>query len=195
MKSWWYHFHGAIEPFEVQYILDYTKRLPWQEGTVGHGGGQSVVRKSTRNSNIKWIPNEPITRWLFDRIAMCVLRSNKDCFHFDLPNEPYLHFENLQFTEYKAKGEQHYDWHTDNNWITNYPASWDRKVSVVVQLTDPSKYEGGRLELEGNLIPEGKFCNPGDMVIFPSFLKHRVTGVTKGTRHSLVTWISGPRFK
>lgn len=195
MKSWWYYFNGILPQFEVQYILDYTKGLPWKEGTIGHGGGGSVVRKATRNSNIKWIPKEPVSQWMFDRVAMCVMRANRDCFNFDLPNEPYLNLENLQFTEYSSKQEQHYDWHIDNNWITPNPNSWDRKLSVVVQLSDPSKYEGGRLELDGLVIPEGNFRNPGDMVIFPSFLKHRVTPVTKGTRHSLVAWVSGPRFK
>jgi PKHD-type hydroxylase len=195
MKSWWYNFSGALEPFEVQYIHDYAKRLPSKDGTVGHGDGTSRVRKSTRDSTIKWIERNALSRWLFDRAAVCVAKANKECFNFDLPNEPYLHFNSFQYTQYCSKGEQHYDWHVDNRWIDNNPASWDRKVSLVIQMTDPSKYEGGRLQFDGMEIPENQFTQPGDMIIFPSFLKHRVTPVTKGTRQSLVTWISGPRFK
>lgn len=195
MKSWWYYFAGAIEPFEVQYVLDYAKRLPSKEGSVGHGNGKTAISKSMRNSTVKWLERDHITRWLFDRTAICVGKSNRECFNFELPNEPYYHFNQFQFTEYSSKGEQHYDWHIDNNWTTQTPASWDRKLSVVIQMTDPSKYEGGRLEFDGMLIPEDQFRNPGDMVIFPSFLKHRVTPVTKGKRQSLVTWINGPRFR
>jgi PKHD-type hydroxylase len=33
------------------------------------------------------------------------------------------------------------------------------------------------------------------MTLFPSFVLHRVTPVTKGTRYSLVAWVSGPPFK
>lgn len=195
MKSWWYYFASHLSPAEVKYVKDYAKALPSIEGTVGHGGGKSVVRKVMRNSVIKWIRRDHQIQWLFDRISLSALRANMDCFHFDLPNAPYLNYDSLQFTEYSSKGEQHYDWHTDNNWLTNWPETHDRKISCVVQLTDPSQYEGGKLELEGCSIPEGKFQNAGDMILFPSFLKHRVTPVTKGKRQSLVTWITGPRFR
>jgi PKHD-type hydroxylase len=33
------------------------------------------------------------------------------------------------------------------------------------------------------------------MFAFPSYVLHRVKPVTKGTRNSLVAWISGPEFK
>lgn len=195
MKSWWYYFSSHLSSAEVQYVKDYAKGIPAQQGTVGHGGGKSIVRKSTRNSVVKWIKRDPQIQWLFDRISLSVMRANSECFNFDLPNEPYLNYDSLQFTTYSSKGEQHYDWHTDNNWLTNWPDTHDRKISLVVQMTDPSQYEGGQLELDGLTIPEDKFRNVGDMILFPSFLKHRVTPVTKGTRQSLVTWITGPRFR
>ena len=35
----------------------------------------------------------------------------------------------------------------------------------------------------------------GSIVIFPSYIWHRVSPVTKGTRLSLVQWNLGPGFK
>ena len=32
----------------------------------------------------------------------------------------------------------------------------------------------------------------GDMIMFPSFMRHQALPVTKGTRKCLVIWISGP---
>jgi len=32
------------------------------------------------------------------------------------------------------------------------------------------------------------------LLIFPSYLWHRVTPVTKGIRKSLVAWVIGPQF-
>lgn len=193
MKSWWYYYDKGLHHSEVQYIKDYAKTLKPMVGTVGHGGS-SVVNKNMRNSHVKWMTKDPSIQWLFDRISLFALRANKECFNFQLPNEPFLNFDAFQFTQYHSKQQQHYDWHTDNNWITQNQSSWDRKLSVVVQLTEVDKYEGGILQLDGVVIPADKFRNPGDIVIFPSFLKHRVTPVTKGARQSLVTWITGPRF-
>ena len=71
---------------------------------------------------------------------------------------------------------------------------YDRKLSVVVQLTDPDEYEGGEFKFKYVEQPEG-FNNRGSVLVFPSYLEHCVTPVTKGTRHSLVTWIEGPRWR
>jgi PKHD-type hydroxylase len=70
-----------------------------------------------------------------------------------------------------------------------------RKVSITIQLSDPSEYEGGDLELwyGGSIIQIPK--NKGLTVLFPSFSMHRVTPITKGTRKSLVLWVGGEHYK
>jgi PKHD-type hydroxylase len=69
-------------------------------------------------------------------------------------------------------------------------------LSISVQLSDPSEYEGGDLQFslygDRTVIAEKE---QGTMVIFPSYMRHRVTPVTRGTRRSLVTWITGPPFR
>ena len=35
----------------------------------------------------------------------------------------------------------------------------------------------------------------GTIIIFPSFILHRVTPITKGTRESMVGWVSGPPYR
>ena len=122
--------------------------------------------------------------------------------------------EMFQFTKYDK--DQHYDWHIDGagchhsvrNFTFEKPkslleisqptlAGTVRKISISAVLNDD--YEGG--EFQTMQIQEGKTIintiNPrrGDVIIFPSFLSHRVKPVTKGIRYSVVAWYGGPPFK
>jgi len=111
----------------------------------------------------------------------------------------YDWFEEIQFTSYKKN--QHYDWHCDigkthiNNKI--------RKLSCVINLTDPKKFKGGDFYFaldnpSGIGRKEIKFKelkNQGTVVVFPSFVFHKVKPITQGNRYSLVIWGLGESFK
>ena len=75
-----------------------------------------------------------------------------------------------------------------------------RKLSVTVNLSHPKDYEGGNFEIKNPQgqelkMPLGQLRKRGTVIIFPSFLQHRVTEVKRGTRYSLVQWYNGPEFK
>jgi PKHD-type hydroxylase len=112
--------------------------------------------------------------------------ANKEMWQFDIPSI----LDVVQYTQYYENGG-HYDWHTDTG---PHPFN-TRKISITVQLSDPNEYEGGDLELKlGNQtskMPKEKGC----AVLFPSYILHRVTPVTKGIRKSLVLWVGGSVFK
>jgi PKHD-type hydroxylase len=92
----------------------------------------------------------------------------------------------LQISRYDSAEKGHFDWHTDR---LVEPDGFERKLSLVVQLSPREDYEGGVFELQDL----GAFVFPqGSALIFPSPLLHRVTPVTAGVRHSLVTWVQGP---
>lgn len=89
----------------------------------------------------------------------------------------------FQFTEYKV-GE-YFDWHSDRT----KEIYRDRFASTVILLNND--YSGGVLEIkdtEGNLFPTKQ--KMGNLYVFDSGLRHRVTPVELGTRYSLVNWIS-----
>ena len=71
--------------------------------------------------------------------------------------------------------------------------SYDRKLSVVVQLSNSNNYSGGQLEFKETEAPS-QFSTQGSIIVFPSYLQHRVTEVTEGVRYSLVCWAEGPRW-
>ena len=99
--------------------------------------------------------------------------------------------EMTQLSRYKSIDEGHYDWHMDafppDNGI-------QRKLSCVILLNDPSEFDGGILQLKGSE-DEVLLNKQGSIIVFPSFIEHKVTPVTKGVRYTAVTWASGPSFR
>ena len=161
--------------------------LEFQRG-VTQTTEQDLAESEYRRSNIKWIPKDEDHKWIYDKIGMMAQEANDQMFKFDLHSMP----EQIQYTEYYDTELGHYDWHMD---IGTDELS-QRKISVTVQLSGPDEYEGGDLQLwpGGNYpmeAPRGK----GNVVIFPSFMMHRVTPVTKGTRKSFVLWLGGGSYK
>lgn len=139
-----------------------------------------------RRSNVTWLTDKRSWSWVYDAICPRVRDYNAQVWRFEL-----MHPEAAQFTRYTSEQSGHYDWHTDN--FGGAPHG-HRKLSISVQLTDPNKYDGGDLELNGSIpftVPKAQ----GGGVIFPSYLPHRVSPVTRGCRHSLVMWILGAPFK
>ena len=98
--------------------------------------------------------------------------------------------EDFQFTVYHASEGGHYDWHID--WGL---AQVQRKLSASLQLSDPAQYEGCDLQFQGMRQVEAAPRDRGAVIVFPSFILHRVTPISSGTRKSLVVWASGPKFK
>ena len=98
--------------------------------------------------------------------------------------------DGIQYSEYYEDGG-HYDWHLDS---MGDGIDLQRKLSMTVQLSDPSEYEGGNLELFLGTSPTVVDKEKSLGIIFPSFRLHRVTPVTSGIRKSLVLWASGPSF-
>ena len=99
--------------------------------------------------------------------------------------------EQVQLATYEEG--MHYNWHVDTFLLSGKPH--DRKVTVVCLMNDPSEFEGGELQLNVNgQILEAQL-KKGSVIVFPSYILHRVTPVTKGVRKSAVMWLNGPAFK
>ena len=149
-------------------------------------GNKDVINydKNRRHSTISWLPFNKMHP-MYDDLIHLIQKINRN--HFG--------FNNLQITEEAQVSEyskgQFYDWHTDSTIdIDTQPPV--RKLSMTLLLNDPSKFEGGNLEIAGKTLSPMK---QGHAAIFASFLQHRVTPVTKGVRKSLVVWFNGEPFK
>ncbi|KOG33018.1 oxidoreductase [Streptomyces viridochromogenes] len=95
-----------------------------------------------------------------------------------------------QYVEY-LPGNGHFHRHNDySHDQTDSP----RKITVIVQLSDASSYEGGGLQMFG-VDTEELPRERGSVLVFPSLIDHRVTPVTQGLRRALVAWVAGPRLR
>jgi len=140
---------------------------------------------NTRNNLIVWLNHQDNIDWVYKHLTHAVTSLNERFFKFDLTG----FIEDLQFTEYNAP-DNFYEEHVDKG-----QGHLARKLSISIQLTDPNQYDGGNLELLYKKDPEIAKRQQGSLTMFPSYTLHRVTPVTRGTRHSLVAWINGPAFK
>ena len=173
-----------FSPEEVEKIIDLEELQNFNKGKVGNNEGQ--LDSKVRDSDISWLSRTRESEWLFFKFHDLVGEVNHDCFMYDIDG-----FESFQYTRYKKS--QHYSWHFDA--FTQY-TTWERKISAVIILTEPNKYEGGELQVvtNGNIEQPMTFKPPaGSVVFFASWMPHRVAPVQKGVRKSLVAWIMGRR--
>ena len=176
--AWW---EGAFTEQELNQLQEKARGA-----TAPAQVGSGQVNKDVRRSQLSWITNAQDTRWVFEKLAHAASSLNSQFFRFDLTGfgEP------LQLTNYDQSEHGMYGWHYDYN-----TGSVSRKLSLVLQLSDPSEYEGGNLQLMTAGEPINIRKQRGLIVAFPSYIVHQVTPVTQGSRQSLVAWISGPAFK
>ena len=219
LTNYYYYFKSALSPRICDDIVAYGKRHQTEmavtgglgrnnnkeayksDGTMKKGALKNLQKK--RKSEIVWVNDQ----WIYKEIHPFIHEANKTAgWNFD-----WDFSESCQFTKYGVG--QHYGWHCDS-WDKPYDKPNDlnshgkiRKLSVTVSLSDPSEYEGGNLEFDfrnqvdwerdkKSKIKECTEIRPrGSIIVFPSFVWHRVNPVTKGTRYSLVIWNLGRPFR
>ena len=165
----YYWFNQYFSEEEIEKIYDIAKKQPYIKAeTFG-------ADDDYRRSKIKWLSFSEDTEWIYQKLVHAMAEANSEEFGFDWTGAT----EAIQFTTYDSGDKGHYDWHMD---VT--PSHQTRKISAVVLLNDD--YEGGKLEIDGKNLDET--VGAGNLIIFPSYLLHKVEEVTRGTRNSLVIW-------
>lgn len=172
---------------EIAKLIELCDKLEPSKGTIG-GVDESQDISIIRESKVSWLGLNSDSQWIYDRMAYIGRSLNGKFYKFDL----YGFNEDMQYTVYQGDESGHYTWHLDAG-STNDAAP--RKLSMVLQLSDPDEYEGGDLELFSSANPTKVDKKKGLVAAFPSYMLHRVSPVTKGIRKTLVVWICGPSFR
>ena len=163
---------------ECQKVITLSDKNGFSIGTVG----KEREKSSIRDSNVTCLRPSPDTTWLFERLEAAISQMN-NAYKYDLLG----FYEGVQIATYTHGGN--YDWHIDLGPGENSR----RKLSMSIQLSDSDSYDGGELEFMNNEQKTEKAI--GTLIVFPSFLQHRVTPVISGTRQSLVAWVHGQPFR
>jgi len=178
----YYRFVSAIPDAQIVELRARLDAKELRDAEVGSVAG--TVDTDIRRSKIFWLPKTDEFVEIYKLFQELISKCNKEFYQFHLTEIT----EHIQYTVYNESDQGHYDWHIDMG-----PDKAHRKLSLVCQLSEPSEYEGGELQINtGKIIVAEK--EKGTVILFPSYLMHRVTPVTKGTRRSLVLWIEGPAF-
>ena len=174
----------AFSPVECDRLVRMAAEAPSQDARlVGRARDHNL-----RRADLVWVDDLPDTGWVMDRLIDVVRVANRALFDFDLTEFA----ESPQIARYGAEREGHFDWHAD---IGDGKLAARRKVTLVVQLSEPGDYRGGALEVmpSGHAIEADR--SRGAATLFPAFALHRVTPVTEGARLSLTVWAHGPAFR
>ena len=179
--AWW---EDAFTDEQLDWLQQKAREATEQAQIGGGSGGR--VNDEIRRSELNWLNKDPECAWVFERLADMAASLNADYFGFELTGfgEP------IQLTNYHEARQGTYVWHQDFG-----SSGISRKLSIVLQLSDPSEYEGGELQILTKKEPTSIQKKRGLITVFPAWTLHQVTPVTKGTRQTLVAWISGPAFK
>jgi len=201
LTNYFWYFKSALTPRFCDEVIKHGLAHKEKRGLTGESDEKNLNR--IRRSNVAWI-DDP---WIYKEIHPFVTKANKEAgWNFEWDRS-----EQCQFTKYKQG--QYYDWHSDSfpkphAKGKDHPETGKiRKLSMTCQLTDGSEYKGGEVEFDfKNYAPhlrdeskhriECKEILPkGSIIVFPSFVWHRVKPIMKGTRYSLVVWHLGYPFK
>ena len=208
LSNYFWYFKSALTPRFCDVVVKYALGKKEIMGvTRGSSNDRNLAEKPLtkeevrnlkykRDSDLVWLGDT----WIYKEIHPFVHQANKNAgwnFQWD-------HSDLCQFTKYKLN--QYYDWHNDSGEKIP-PHGKIRKLSMTCQLTDGSEYSGGELEFDfrqydppqrdesKHLIKTTAILPKGSIIVFPSFVWHRVKPVTKGVRYSLVVWHLGYPFK
>jgi len=188
-------YEGVVSPEICNSIIKQFDEENFSSGKIGGSGNQGRVDTKIRNTEIQWAPKHSLVECIISRFIM---QANQEAvWDFDI-TEPEI----VQIGKYKENQfyKQHIDCYirggdviaTGNGGGIVVPMLSQRKISASLLLNDDLEYEGGDLLILNETVTAKK---QGSIIVFPSFMAHQVTPVTRGVRYSAVCWMAGPKWK
>ena len=202
LKYYWFCYREVISPRICDAMIELLHNSNKKRASIGLTRGIDGKEKQltkeekkffnkTRKSTVAFSND----KWLYRYTHPWIDKANKDAgwnFQWNM-SEP------CQLTEYGQ--DQFYNWHVDQHpdlYTEGNMKGLTRKLSSVLVLNNATDYEGGKLECCNRSEKKKNYLSTpepmkyrGSIVIFPSFVWHKVHPVTKGTRYSLTNWHCG----
>jgi predicted 2-oxoglutarate/Fe(II)-dependent dioxygenase YbiX len=186
--SWQYDYWYQKDFYNKKQIKDLTSFIEKNYDNVQQKSRtpKDEAGKFKKNTNTLAITWEKV-KHLTGHLEASVNAYNENNFGYTL--FPFNNLMKLLLNIYDSKQKGEYGWHYD----CARSDLKDFKLSILVNLSE--KYEGGELQFfQGNQYTVKDFT-PGTLLLFKSYINHRVTPVTKGVRKTLALFCSGPKFR
>ncbi len=165
------------------------------EGRVGFND-QARVNPYKRKATVQWLDHpeiKPEFGWIYDAGAYVLQQANGLFWQYEITDfYDMLHYIRYNAGDTPEEHDGHFDWHMDKGDDWRRP---QRKLAFTCILSDPDEYEGGEFQIFDGCPVTIQHGGVGSFIVFPSYIQHRVTPVTRGSRRSLVGWASGPKFR
>lgn len=178
---------------ECDWLIDFGRKVGMQDAAIGNPA-ETRTDPTYRCAKVALVPGTRETDWLYERLTERIQWANDQDYHFTLAGL----LEPLQLLRYDAPTSPdeeagHYHWHQD--FGADYMAR--RKLSITIQLSDPTEYDGCYLTImdPGPRELRGVYTERGAGILFPSWAPHCVTPITRGRRYALVAWVHGEPFR
>ena len=177
------YYEGFFTASDIERIKSMWDSENEEKATLS--GAKEGTDDTLRKTKVTFVKEQPDSIWLYHRLGELGIRCNHERYGYDLLG---FHHE-LQLARYGVG--DFFDWHMDfgAGEISH------RKLSISVQLSGSEEYEGGDLQFMINQNAVSVPRTKGTVVIFPSFILHRVTPITQGLRQSVVAWLAGPPYR
>jgi PKHD-type hydroxylase len=191
MKGEWCYFRSYFDKATCEKIIKDCQIIPSQDAVVGLNSNVQTDYVN-RRSKIRFINNGDWRfSYIFDALWKTAIQANADFFNIHVTKLDFI-----QIAEYDASNQGEYKQHHDVFWL-NDDLHHHRKLSCIVQLSDPSTYQGGDFELvdTSNFPPANEIREQGTFIYFPSFFTHKANPVIRGTRYSIAAWFEGPKWR
>lgn len=192
MKGEWCYFKSILPADYCQRLIDVALTRPASDAQIGVGSGGVAKDDSFRRSDIRFVNRgDKELEYVFDELWQLAIRANQDWFDVHISKLDYF-----QIAEYDSAVRGEYKTHHDVFFVNNDPI-YHRKISCVVQLSDPDTYEGGDLTFEHvqHHPDPAELRKRGTVIFFPSLIRHAALPVTAGKRYSLAAWFDGPKWR
>jgi len=160
-------------------IEEYISRQQLEDATAF--GYPNEISK-TRSTKIHWMSSQDnCLVSIYHDISTQIRLINHNIWDYT-----YDGYEPFQYSEYDIS--DHFDWHIDQIKFTGPNI---RKVSFSIGLSNEDEYEGGDLVIKSSDKENHYKLGRGDALVFPSWILHKVTPITKGKRRVVVGWAQG----
>jgi len=180
LPDYWVHKQMLSREFCSRLIKEYSSdNTEKQEPYIGAGDNTAVDEEIRKVKRVLL----PAYIGVGSTLSSLGLDTNYNVWKFDI-----THAVQTEFLMYEPG--DHYVAHVDTMLTRDDPI---RKLTCLAFLNDD--YEGGKFFIQNGHERHYINAEPGDIIIFPSFMLHGVEPVTKGVRYSVVTWMLGPPLK